>query len=177
MKRLMTFAALIMCLLNIFRKVTERNRIVMRTLLPGWRCNVARLLHKDKVDCIYTFIAFCAYDKNGNWKQFVTRQHVYAPAKYADDYNNLGHLGGVNFALPKEISHRSSELMGVYVAHLQLINGTYTNFANLTPTDPKIIANEMGISYKRFCTGIHEIRTIIYRWMYQNGYIPNDVVE
>lgn len=173
----MTFAALTLCVLNIFRKVTERNRIVMHSLAPSWRCNVARLLQKDKVACIYTFITFCAYDKNGVWKEFITRQHVYAPAKYAGDYNKLGHFAGVYFALPTEIGHRASESLGVYVAHVQLINGNCTNFSNLTPKEPKIIANEMGISYKRFCAGMHEIRATIYRWMYQHGYIPKDVVE
>ncbi len=173
----MTFAALTMCVLNIYRKVTERNRIVMRSLVPSWRCNVARLLQKDKVACIYTFIAFWAYDKNGNLKRFITQQHVYAPTKYAGEYKNLGIYEGAIFALPDEISHRSSDLMGVNVAQVQLINGACTNFSDLTPKDPKIIANEMGISYKRFCAGMHEIRATIYRWMYQHGYIPKDVVE
>ena len=172
MKRLMTFAALTMCVLNIYRKVTERNRIVMHSLVPSWRCNVARLLQKDKVECIYTYIAFCAYDKTGQWKQFITQQHVYAPSKFADEY-----ISRIYFPLPVEIGHRSSESLGVYVAHVQLINVNHTNLSTLTPKDPKIIANEMGISYKRFCAGIHEIRATIYRWMYQHGYIPKDVVE
>lgn len=172
MNRLMTFAALTMCILNIYRKVTERNRIVMRTLVPSWRCNVARLLQKDKVSCIYTNIAFCAYDKNGVWKQFITQQHVYAPIKIFDKYSSW-----VYIPLPVEIGHRSSESLGVYVAHVQLINVYHKTLSTLTPKDPKIIANEMGISYKRFCAGMHEIRATIYRWMYQHGYIPKDVVE
>ena len=172
MKRLMTFAALTMCVLNIFRKVKERNRIVMHSLVPSWRCNVARLLHKDKVDCIYTIISFYAYDKNGQWKQFITQQHVYAPVKFADEY-----ISWIKFPLPVEIGHRASESLGVYVAHVQLISGKYTNLSTLTPKEPQLIANEMGISYKRFCAGMHEIRDTIYRWMYQHGYIPKDVVE
>lgn len=168
----MTFAALTMCVLNIFRKVTERNRIVMRSLVPSWRCNVARLLQKDKVACIYTFIAFWAYDKNGNLKRFITQQHVYAPIKIVDMYSSW-----VYIPLPVEIGHRSSESLGVYVAHVQLINVNHSNLSTLTPQEPNIIANEMGISYKRFCAGMHEIRATIYRWMYQHGYIPKDVVE
>jgi len=174
MKRLMTFAALTMCVWNIFRKVKERNRIVMRTLVPSWRCNVARLLKKDKVDCIYTYIVFDAYDKYGAWKQFITQQHVYAPINFAGENNNFDE---VYFALPTEIGHRSSESLGVYVAHVRLINNAYTHLSTLTPQEPKIIANEMGISFKRFCAGMHEIRATIYRWMYQQGYIPKDVVE
>ena len=172
MKRLMTFAALTMCVWNIFRKVKERNRIVMHSLVPSWRCNVARLLQKDKVECIYTLISFCAYDKNGQWKQFVTQQHVYAPRKFADKYINW-----LSFPLPVEIGHRASESLGVYVAHVQLVTVAFTNMSKFTTKEPKLIANEMGISYKRFCDGMHEIRATIYRWMYQQGYIPKDVVE
>lgn len=161
-----------MCVLNIFRKVTERNRIVMRTLVPSWRCNVARLIQKDKGYSIYTMISFCAYDKNGQWKQFITPQHVYAPIKFANEY-----ISWTNFPLPVEIGHRASESLGVYVAHVQLINVAYSNLSTLTPKEPKLIANEMGISYKRFCDGMHEIRATIYRWMYQHGYIPKDAME
>ena len=163
-----------MCVLNIFRKVTERNRIVMRSLVPSWRCNVARLLQKDKVACIYTYIAFCAESKNGGWSEYITQQHVYAPIKLTSEYDTFGR-GYIT--LPMEISQRSSESLGVYVGYVQLINEKCVHISGLTPKEPKIIANEMGISCKRFCAGMHEIRAIIYRWMYQHGYIPKDVVE
>lgn len=154
-----------MCILNIFRKVTERNRIVMRTLLPGWRCNAARLLQKDKVACIYTYIVIGAESKNGHWSEFITQQHVYAPLKLTSKYDI--------FTLPAELSQLASDSLGVYVGYVQLINEDCV----LSTKEPKIIANEMGISCKRFCAGMHEIRANIYRWMYQHGYIPKDVVE
>jgi len=165
MKRLMTFAALTMCVLNIYRKVTERNRIFMRSLVSSWQCNVAGLLQKDKVACSYTYIAIGAESKNGYWSEFITQQHVYAPIKLTSKYDI--------FTLPVELSQLSSDSLGVYVGFVQLINEDRV----LTTKEPKSIANELGISYKRFCAGMHEIRANIYRWMYQHGYIPKDVVE